>query len=79
MKTIKFVLSFMSVIGAILNGYGMGFGNVTIGLLGQIIWISSNAGWIIKKIYEEEYSEVVMFISFWLAATLSVCAFIIRM
>lgn len=69
----------MSVIGAILNGYGIGMGNITVGLLGQIVWISSNAGWIIKKIYEEEYSEVVMFISFWLAATFSVCTIIIQM
>lgn len=79
MKTIKFVLSFMSVVGAALNGYGMGTSDLTIGFIGQIVWISSNAGWVVKKLYEKEYAEVVMFISFWLSASISVAMFIIRM
>lgn len=72
MKTAKFILSVVSVIGAILNGVGVGLQNIHIMLSGQIVWVMSNSGWMIKKIKEHEYDEFIMFLSFFISALYAV-------
>lgn len=71
-KTVKFILSIISVIGAMLNGIGVGLQNIHIMLSGQIVWVISNSGWMIKKIKEREYDEFIMFLSFFISALYAV-------
>ena len=79
MKIVTFILSLVSIIGAILNGYGLSICNINLALVGQLVWVSSNSGWVCFTLIEKRYSEMAMFTAFLCAAIFSVYASIIRM
>lgn len=78
MKIVTFILSLVSIIGAILNGYGLSICNINLALVGQLVWVSSNSGWVCFTLIEKKYAEMAMFTAFLLAAIFSVFMVIIN-
>ena len=62
---IQSIASLLSVIGAILNAYGVGKNHYTSMLFGQEVWIFSNALWIISS---DTIPQQLTFITFFIAA-----------
>lgn len=62
---IQSIASLLSIIGAILNAYGVGKNHYTTMLYGQETWILSNALWIISS---DTIPQLLTFITFFIAA-----------
>lgn len=64
----KIIATILSMLGAILNGYGAGKHHYHILLYGQITWIISNLMWIIYAIFIIPDIQVLVWITFFGAA-----------
>jgi hypothetical protein len=72
------IASATSIIGAILNGAGTGFGNTKLMFIGQLTWVISNACWIKIFMEKKDMAALATFATFFLAALSSVVLIIVR-